>query len=372
MQDSRYNLLIRRHLDLTIVRAQLEEGSYSGSREFFRDLLLIFNNAMVYYSNGSSEFLGAKSLFAEATKEMERIFQTEALLKQDGPATRTRELKKPKPVIGVATPPKAGQSPLSAGGSSVKSVSPSPTVTNLPDSGCRKRAVSRLGPVETSTTSEALVDLEGGAARSASLNVVGGPSTSRAEEAGDSQDDDEEVNGRLKDAKKLQKGGSLIRGKPQREELLEGILLKNAANKGLGRVKLKDLKEEVIKKSAVPTKTGAGKLRGERERERKREKEKETETEKGKERDEIDDDDLLRKGKSLAKLRDQDIVRKKEVETKPAPKARASIAARQPSNSYDTLAQSLARPVRGLRKPPSTNKEPTRAPEHQAKKRVKK
>lgn len=392
MQDSRYNLLIRRHLDLTIVRARLEEGVYSsGSKEFFRDLLLIFNNAMVYYPCGSVEFEGAKSLFAEATKEMERIFQTEALLNRDGPATRTRELKKPKTVVGVAVavPSKTVGGPPSGGASSGGKLinNPIPPVTSLPETNNRKRAGSRLGAVETSTNSGAAVESEGGAARSASVNPKVRSTTE--EEAGNLQEDDQEVDGRLNDTKKLHKVGVLSRGKPPREELLEGILLKNAGgNKGTGRgAKVKDVKvlkevkkEEVLKKVAVPAKVAAVGAKpkadkgGERVKVRVSEKEqRERDKEKGKEREDIDDDDVLRRGKSLSKVKDREVViREREPEViKPALKARASTAVRPTSNnSRDTLAQSLVRPSRGGRK---SAVEPSRPPpELQPKKRVRK
>lgn len=89
-----YQSMIRRHVDLAMVRLRLEEGSYSGSVEFFRDLLLVFNNALVYYSKYSQEFVAAYVLRELATKEMATIFQTEALLKQEGPSTRKREPRK--------------------------------------------------------------------------------------------------------------------------------------------------------------------------------------------------------------------------------------------------------------------------------------
>lgn len=89
-----YQSMIRRHVDLAMVRSRLEEGSYSGSVEFFRDLLLVFNNALVYYPKYSPESGAAYVLRELATKEMTTIFQTEALLKQEGPSTRKREPRK--------------------------------------------------------------------------------------------------------------------------------------------------------------------------------------------------------------------------------------------------------------------------------------
>ncbi|KAG0564929.1 hypothetical protein KC19_8G150500 [Ceratodon purpureus] len=383
-EDPRYNLLIRRHMDLTNVRARLEEGVYSGSSEFFRDLLLIFNNAMVFNPSGSTEFVGAKALLTEATKELNRISQTEALLKRDGPATRTRELKKPKTAVAVVAPPKVVTPSPIVGTSSGKLMVSNPSATSLPDTATRKRPSTRSGALETSTNSGAVVDSEGGTARSASVNIIAGPSTSRAEETRDSRDDDQEVNGSLKGGKKLHVGGGSSRGTTRsHEELQEGTSLKIGVSKASGRPKLRDLKDasEVAKRPAVSAKAaGAGKLKAERENERKREKErelKEKEKLKVSERDDIDDDDfLLRKGKSLAKLKDQEIIQERVSVAKPASKARASTAAvRSASNSQDTPTLSLARPVRGAARKAaaaSSAKETARVPEQQPKKRVRK
>ncbi|OAE23416.1 hypothetical protein AXG93_961s1100 [Marchantia polymorpha subsp. ruderalis] len=89
-----YNSVVRRHVDLGMIRSRLEEGAYSGSVEFFRDLLLVFTNALVYNSKDSQEYSGAKALRSCALAEMDKILQTEALLKQHGPATRKREVRK--------------------------------------------------------------------------------------------------------------------------------------------------------------------------------------------------------------------------------------------------------------------------------------
>lgn len=345
-------------MDLTTVRGRLEEGVYSGSREFFRDLLLIFNNALVYYPSESSQFSAAKALRAEATREMERIFRMEALLNQDGPATGTRESKKPKSGEGGAVPIVSG-SPALVGGS-VTGVLATAVAPSL-DKASRKRSGSRAPIAVETSCSETLVDSEAAGARSGSANVVNAPSSGRAGEAAESQED-EEVNGRFKDTKSLHKGGS-GRGKVPREELLEGILSKNVSNKGLGRVKLRGMKVDDSKKSGAPYRAVGSKIKEERE---------DTEKKKGKERDEIGDNDLLRKGKSVTKLKDRDVMREREGESKAVPTRKAPSAPRPPSNSHDTISQTVVRPARGVRKPVNSTKEPARVPEQQPKKRARK
>lgn len=104
-ETARYGHLIRRHVDLSTMRARLEEGGYSGSTEFFRDLLLIFNNALVYYERDAPEHVASKILRDTAMLEMNKILKTEALLKHDGPSTRKREPKKGGSSGGVSTTP---------------------------------------------------------------------------------------------------------------------------------------------------------------------------------------------------------------------------------------------------------------------------
>lgn len=373
MQDPRYSFLIRRHLDLNSVRARLDEGAYSSSSEFFRDLLLIFNNGMVYYPRGSVEFRGAKALFTEATKEMNRIFQTEALLTQDRPATRTREVKKSKAFAGVSSPGKVLTPSIGAASTAKLGDTISP-LTSLPDNGSKKRASSRLGLAETCNSHS-----EGGAPRSASVNILVDPSSSRAEGAENSQENDQEVNGRLNDRKNTQKGSGSSRGKPHREELLEGILLKNAANKSLGRPKLRDLKEEASARiPAVLSKGIGGETMADLESAKKREAEKEkmrVKEVRGKERDEIDDDDdddsdFLCKGKSLSKLIILDGTPERGPEVKPVPKSKPTAAGRVASNSHGNVSQTGGRPSRGGRKLVTPAKEPVRPSEPQAKKRM--
>ena len=43
-----YRNMIRRHMDLGTIREKLEEGSYSDILEFFWDLLLVFNNNLIF------------------------------------------------------------------------------------------------------------------------------------------------------------------------------------------------------------------------------------------------------------------------------------------------------------------------------------
>ncbi|MCL7048296.1 hypothetical protein MKW94_018317 [Papaver nudicaule] len=71
-QTSKYKGLIRQHIDMESIQARLKEGSYSGScsQKFFRDLLLLFNNAIAFYPKHSSESVAATELRELVSKEI--------------------------------------------------------------------------------------------------------------------------------------------------------------------------------------------------------------------------------------------------------------------------------------------------------------
>lgn len=70
-ENSKYRNLIRQHVDLESIESRLKEGWYSGSSsKFFRDLLLLVNNALVFFKKNSSEFLAATELRQIISKEM--------------------------------------------------------------------------------------------------------------------------------------------------------------------------------------------------------------------------------------------------------------------------------------------------------------
>lgn len=67
----KYKNLIRQHINLKILQTRLEEGYYSdGIDKFFRDLLLLVNNAIVFFSKKSPESVAAIELRQLISKEM--------------------------------------------------------------------------------------------------------------------------------------------------------------------------------------------------------------------------------------------------------------------------------------------------------------
>ncbi|KAF8396064.1 hypothetical protein HHK36_017676 [Tetracentron sinense] len=66
-----YRNLIRQHIDLETVRTRMEEGRYLGcTRKFFRDMLLLFNNAIVFFPQNSDELIAATELRELVSKEL--------------------------------------------------------------------------------------------------------------------------------------------------------------------------------------------------------------------------------------------------------------------------------------------------------------
>ncbi|XVE61246.1 hypothetical protein DITRI_Ditri06bG0024300 [Diplodiscus trichospermus] len=66
-----YQNLIRQHLDFETIRMRLEEGWYSGCKsKFFRDLLLLLNNAIVFFGKKSAEYAAAIELRQLVSREI--------------------------------------------------------------------------------------------------------------------------------------------------------------------------------------------------------------------------------------------------------------------------------------------------------------
>ncbi|WMV07344.1 hypothetical protein MTR67_000729 [Solanum verrucosum] len=71
-EDLYYFKQIKQHMDLQIIQNKLEQDVYSNVKitSLFRDLLLIFNNAIVYYPNETLQYFIAIELRANIMREM--------------------------------------------------------------------------------------------------------------------------------------------------------------------------------------------------------------------------------------------------------------------------------------------------------------
>lgn len=75
-ETSKYKKLIRQHMDLQTVQKRLDKGSYSSSPlRFYRDLLVLFNNAIIFFPKSSVESVTARELRNIVSNEMVMIKQ---------------------------------------------------------------------------------------------------------------------------------------------------------------------------------------------------------------------------------------------------------------------------------------------------------
>ncbi|KAG6682953.1 hypothetical protein I3842_13G168600 [Carya illinoinensis] len=70
-ESERYKSLIRQHMDLQIVQSRLDRGVYADCIDkFFRDLLLLFNNGVIFFRRSSAEHVAARELRGLVRKEL--------------------------------------------------------------------------------------------------------------------------------------------------------------------------------------------------------------------------------------------------------------------------------------------------------------
>ncbi|CAH2063741.1 unnamed protein product [Thlaspi arvense] len=94
-ETPKYDKIIRQHIDFEMIRSRVEEGYYKSSRsKFFRDLLLLINNARVIYGERSSEFSTAEQLNQLIKKEMMtlKIPKQTSSLKEESLVTSKEEV----------------------------------------------------------------------------------------------------------------------------------------------------------------------------------------------------------------------------------------------------------------------------------------
>lgn len=82
-QTEDYKLLIRQHIDFETVRLRLHEGQYVVCKaKFFRDLLVLANNAIIFFKKNTSEHTAAMELRQHISKELSRAKLYSPSLKQ--------------------------------------------------------------------------------------------------------------------------------------------------------------------------------------------------------------------------------------------------------------------------------------------------
>ncbi|KAL6538647.1 hypothetical protein OROGR_012635 [Orobanche gracilis] len=69
---ARYRRVIKQHVDIGIIRSRIIGRSIRSAKELFRDLLLVANNALVFYSRRTREYKSAASLRHLVMKEYKK------------------------------------------------------------------------------------------------------------------------------------------------------------------------------------------------------------------------------------------------------------------------------------------------------------
>ncbi|KAM0880391.1 hypothetical protein ACQ4PT_033607 [Festuca glaucescens] len=110
-ESGEYRGTIRRHVDLEMIRSRLESGGaaggpgsstcYASASEFYRDLLLLCANALVFFPRGSPEHTAAARTRALVSKRIS------ADLHKDGPGTSGKDAAAGAVVGGGSKKPKA-------------------------------------------------------------------------------------------------------------------------------------------------------------------------------------------------------------------------------------------------------------------------
>ncbi|WOG85218.1 hypothetical protein DCAR_0104406 [Daucus carota subsp. sativus] len=67
---ARYKRIIRQHMDLDTIKSRIDSGTIKSIKELFRDLLLLANNALIFYSKRTREYKSAFSLRELLMKEI--------------------------------------------------------------------------------------------------------------------------------------------------------------------------------------------------------------------------------------------------------------------------------------------------------------
>lgn len=89
-KTEKYKSTIRRHVDLEIVQARIDDGSYTSCfLKFYKDLFLLFTNAIVFFPKSSPEALAAQELRQLVLKELKNA--------SSGPSPQPSLPAKPKP-----------------------------------------------------------------------------------------------------------------------------------------------------------------------------------------------------------------------------------------------------------------------------------
>ncbi|CAL9245687.1 unnamed protein product [Arabidopsis halleri] len=140
-----YKRLIRQHLDIKTIEKKIEKGSYvSSSLSFYRDLKLLFTNAIVFFPTSSSESMAAQELRTLVSNEMKKRTgkSGHSVIKAEAESLISRQKSSVLPLVACKKKSSAS-----------KKTSPSPSSKQKDEK--KSQEVSEEKTVTTTTTTSA-------------------------------------------------------------------------------------------------------------------------------------------------------------------------------------------------------------------------
>ncbi|KNA20306.1 hypothetical protein SOVF_053670 [Spinacia oleracea] len=124
-ESPRYKTLIKQHIDLETIQRRMEEGQYTDCQtKFYRDLMLLINNAIVFFTKRSSEYKAALELRQLLNKQ----FQSHVPSPHDHKSRPSKPAQPPP--LPKPTKPEVNQADLKE----------PPLIIKVPVNACRKRS----------------------------------------------------------------------------------------------------------------------------------------------------------------------------------------------------------------------------------------
>ncbi|XP_048609630.1 LOW QUALITY PROTEIN: biorientation of chromosomes in cell division protein 1-like 1 [Brassica napus] len=98
-----YKRVIRQHLDIKTIEKKMEKGSYvSSSLSFYRDLELLFTNAIVFFPTSYSEYVAAQELRTLVSNEMKKTtgISSHRVINSEGGSLVSKQKTSAPPLVG--------------------------------------------------------------------------------------------------------------------------------------------------------------------------------------------------------------------------------------------------------------------------------
>ncbi|KAL0725392.1 hypothetical protein Bca4012_039991 [Brassica carinata] len=97
-----YKRVIRQHMDIKTIEKKMEKGSYvSSSLSFYRDLKLLFTNAIVFFPASSSESMAAQELRTLVFNERKKTtgISSHRVIKSEGGSSVSKQISSAPPLV---------------------------------------------------------------------------------------------------------------------------------------------------------------------------------------------------------------------------------------------------------------------------------